>query len=672
MPKVTLSDVTNLGGNPVSAQQVINTNSDRIEAAIEKTLSRDGTSPNQMEADFDMNHYDVLNAGTVYGDKFVIDGIEFEGTALWIISSGAPGGSVGKLGDIYLDSITGDVYGPKTSFGWGSVSANIKGPQGIQGPQGVQGIQGVQGLQGMQGPQGLQGPQGVQGVQGEKGDSFSPDAIGLTSDRVNYDDEPKGFSFLDSQTGYLYFKLSATSGDWSPGITFTTGPQGPVGPQGVQGPEGPQGVEGPQGIQGPAGVGVPVGGTVGQILVKNSSADYDTSWDTIEFPLVTDTMVATPATPSDGINSNKIKLDLTDDNPDFVVRLVSDKFRDVVSARDFGAFGVNNDYTTELQNFLDEVKPTGSVAWIPQGEYSISSGLVLNNQGTNVPPGVNPDKNEILYRTAIVGDGAGSTIIRALGDFTALHIQTGMGRAHHRGFSIVQDDNTNYIGIGLLVDQSMSLKFTDIELKGFQYGCHHTDTFSVSYNDVDFHDNNTGFLGDLTLASHPNAINFNSCRWTGNKSIGAYLINPTTCNFNGGSFESNGSGTSSDSGIAIQGNSNEGAFGCNIEGVYFEKNFGLADIVINNVGSGDRVGMHRIKGCTFNRIDNVQFTDHNIYIGKNSSGFLKVVASENSFQGFGTYVPDIARKYILLADGGGGLPLLSSADNLYGSATEAP
>lgn len=75
MPKLTLSDVTNLGGNPVSAQQVINTNSDRIEAAMEKTLSRDGTSPNQMEADFDMNHYDILNAAEIHGDILFIDGV---------------------------------------------------------------------------------------------------------------------------------------------------------------------------------------------------------------------------------------------------------------------------------------------------------------------------------------------------------------------------------------------------------------------------------------------------------------------------------------------------------------------------------------------------------------------------------------------------------------------
>lgn len=33
---------------------------------------------------------------------------------------------------------------------------------------------------------------------------------------------------------------------------------------------------------GPAGQGVPTGGTLGQILAKNSGADYDTVWQTIE------------------------------------------------------------------------------------------------------------------------------------------------------------------------------------------------------------------------------------------------------------------------------------------------------------------------------------------------------------------------------------------------------
>lgn len=81
MPKLTLSDVTNLGGNPISAQQVINTNSDRIEAAMEKTLSRDGSTPNQMESDFDMNHYDIINAATIHSDRLLIDGVPLEDLA---------------------------------------------------------------------------------------------------------------------------------------------------------------------------------------------------------------------------------------------------------------------------------------------------------------------------------------------------------------------------------------------------------------------------------------------------------------------------------------------------------------------------------------------------------------------------------------------------------------
>jgi hypothetical protein len=40
-------------------------------------------------------------------------------------------------------------------------------------------------------------------------------------------------------------------------------------------------ISGPAGPTGPAGIGVPAGGTVGQILLKNSSDDYDYSWTDI-------------------------------------------------------------------------------------------------------------------------------------------------------------------------------------------------------------------------------------------------------------------------------------------------------------------------------------------------------------------------------------------------------
>lgn len=60
MPKLTLNDITTGYGS----QALYNANNDLIEAALENTLSRDGTSPNSMSADLDMNGNSVLNLPT--------------------------------------------------------------------------------------------------------------------------------------------------------------------------------------------------------------------------------------------------------------------------------------------------------------------------------------------------------------------------------------------------------------------------------------------------------------------------------------------------------------------------------------------------------------------------------------------------------------------------------
>lgn len=112
----------------------------------------------------------------------------------------------------------------------------------VPGPAGAQGIQGIQGIQ------------GVQGVKGDTGASFDADARDLFANRGLYDLQPKGFSMLAMDTGLLYFKLSATGGDWSDGEQFGKGDTGATGAQGIQGI---QGIQGLQGIQGIPGVGTP-------------------------------------------------------------------------------------------------------------------------------------------------------------------------------------------------------------------------------------------------------------------------------------------------------------------------------------------------------------------------------------------------------------------------------
>jgi hypothetical protein len=65
--KLTLNDIES-GYASVAA---FNANFAAIETAIENTLSRDGTTPNQMEADIDMNDYSLLNVGGL-----VVNGVD--------------------------------------------------------------------------------------------------------------------------------------------------------------------------------------------------------------------------------------------------------------------------------------------------------------------------------------------------------------------------------------------------------------------------------------------------------------------------------------------------------------------------------------------------------------------------------------------------------------------
>jgi len=60
MAKLVLDDIASLQSE-ASAIQTLNANAAAIETALENTLSRDGTSPNQMGTTLDMNDYRIIN-----------------------------------------------------------------------------------------------------------------------------------------------------------------------------------------------------------------------------------------------------------------------------------------------------------------------------------------------------------------------------------------------------------------------------------------------------------------------------------------------------------------------------------------------------------------------------------------------------------------------------------
>lgn len=89
----------------------------------------------------------------------------------------------------------------------------------------------------------------------------------------------KGVPRKEPSPGQVWSNVDQTK-DLYAWVTGTGGPPGPTGPQGSTGPPGLQGVPGQPGIPGPAGEGIPPGGTMGQFLLKESNADFDTAWVT--------------------------------------------------------------------------------------------------------------------------------------------------------------------------------------------------------------------------------------------------------------------------------------------------------------------------------------------------------------------------------------------------------
>lgn len=73
MAKLTLTDLASLA-NATTAINAINANSALIETAMENTLSRDGTSPNTMSANIDMNSNDLLNVDALNCTSITVGG----------------------------------------------------------------------------------------------------------------------------------------------------------------------------------------------------------------------------------------------------------------------------------------------------------------------------------------------------------------------------------------------------------------------------------------------------------------------------------------------------------------------------------------------------------------------------------------------------------------------
>src|SRR6267378_2499309 len=96
MTKVTLDNVGSLI-DATSAQTTINDNSAAIVTAVENTLSRDGTAPNQMTAALDMNSNRIVNLPAPISTLEPIRGADLTGGSVASINNLPTGGTVNQI-----------------------------------------------------------------------------------------------------------------------------------------------------------------------------------------------------------------------------------------------------------------------------------------------------------------------------------------------------------------------------------------------------------------------------------------------------------------------------------------------------------------------------------------------------------------------------------------------
>lgn len=79
-----------------ASNTTLNNNFEELRDAFDNTLSLDGSTPNSMSADFDLNGNDILNAGNIY-----VDGVNLLNLLDNItVSTYAPSG--GNDGDVWF------------------------------------------------------------------------------------------------------------------------------------------------------------------------------------------------------------------------------------------------------------------------------------------------------------------------------------------------------------------------------------------------------------------------------------------------------------------------------------------------------------------------------------------------------------------------------------------
>jgi hypothetical protein len=342
------------------------------------------------------------------------------------------------------------------------------------------------------------------------------------------------------------------------------------------------------------------------------------------------------------------------------------KMRETISVKDFGAVGDDAaDDTTKIQAAINYANTVGGDVYFPPGVYRITNGLTINNSGDV----------SARIKASLYGDSSASVLIRGMpGTYDMLTITggTGAGAESHqviRGLFFVKED---YVGFCVGGDNLAFLSLEDVCCYNGEYAFYATDVLSSVFYNCIFRQAKIGMRAEYTNFSYPNALTMVGCVIGNNQDAGIWIVGGTNFNMFGGSVESNGiTGVSATKfGVLLNNSGVQGSVSGNFSGVYFENNKGTADVWLANSAQPAAAS---ISGCSFARVDSVNYVTNNIYVETSGAGVTQSVSVAGcGFKYFNTYVPNSGRKYINSSSTSGGVSTVAWSGCVFQSATETP
>lgn len=376
-----------------------------------------------------------------------------------------------------------------------------------------------------------------------------------------------------------------------------------------------------------------------------------------------------------------------------VTRTVKSKLQDVVSVKDFGATGDGTtDDTAAIQAAVNALSQAGvgGVVRFPAGTYKVTSNINItwpNGSNANAPAHV-----------TLEGDGADITYIYDYRpgtptngcitvDFSAV-FGSRFFTCEMGGFSLIKKVNATTLdiptntytigtGTGLYMNSVPGLgSFYNIRLVGYNASVQLVDCLGITFDNLMISTCDLGVVAGIVVNTEPTVLNFNNCSASACKSIGFLISGGGPVSFNQGLISDVGDmagGSQGVSGGIFYGTSAFITTELTVNGVYFERNRGNADIYINTPVSTATRSVSNINNCFFARNNATLYTTNNIMVANASAtATLTVNTIGNGFKGYSPYVASASRRYIATSGTYAGAVTIYGLGNFYNDPTETP